>query len=76
MSSENIAYFNHSDINSFTTGIEKLSSHESIHLLSFSDGVRDAAGGHDTVEEQLLSLRRHPPLNAGWQMTEGQPCSL
>ena len=33
--------------------------------LSFLDGVRDGAGGHDAVEEQLLPLRGHPPPHAG-----------
>ena len=44
--------------------------------MIFSDGVRDAAGGHDSVEEQLLPLRRHPTPHQERQMTEGQLDSL
>ena len=44
--------------------------------MIFSDGVRDATGGHDSVQEQLLPLRRHPAPHQERKMTEGQPSSL
>ena len=45
---------------------------KNLEPMIFPDGVRDAAGGHDSVQEQLLPLRRHQTPHQERQMTEGQ----